>query len=395
MGSLRAGLSPCSPEHPPPLPAAIPAATTLPTPTPMLHNLPLPRRSSGHQWGNNRQRGRVGSRAQAGCPRRCNPPALGADAAGPALDLAVHVGKARVVGFGLVGADLQAGGRGAKVRVWPQVVPAAPMPGLSPATTVAPSSWWHWALTGHLVMSSGHTWGGLDAGSSHVLAEGDGWGVRTGLAQHIPSPRLVTPLRDSQPRDLPLPDPSLAWEGSCTLVSYSTPITMSYSFAGQPRGTQHLPENPIDVPSLHHPSQLTPRRAGQAEGRQVPAQDENSLAVFPAHPLLPTFRTVPHLSSLTDSLFLITLLWCVRSPSPSDKQIQGIHGGNAAPGSTSTVPHIQRGDRAASPQPSFLPGVLMTHGPRRPLLTRAHGRRVGAWPLDERRQRLLRGGWRD
>lgn len=125
-GSLRAGLGPCSPKHPPPLPAAIPAATMLPTPTPMLHNLPLPRHSSGHQWGNNRQQGRVGSRAQAGCPHRCNPPALGADAAGPALDLAVHVGKARVVGFGLVGADLQAGGRRAKVRVWPQALPAAP-----------------------------------------------------------------------------------------------------------------------------------------------------------------------------------------------------------------------------------------------------------------------------
>lgn len=102
-GSLGAGRAPRS-VHPP----GHPATTVHPTPraprppSPFLAQLRTP---TGHQKVPGADPS-LGARSS---------PALGADAAGPALDLAVHVRQARVVGFGLVGADLRAGGRGAEV----------------------------------------------------------------------------------------------------------------------------------------------------------------------------------------------------------------------------------------------------------------------------------------
>lgn len=101
------------------------------------------------------------------------------------------------------------------------------------------------------------------------------------------------------------------------------------------------------------------------------------------HPVLPVFRTgpasvSPWIPSSLSSLFL-------------DKRIQGIQAGKAAP---SAVSHTQPGDRATSTQLPLLPGVLVTHSPRAPLLPRAQGWRVAARPLDERSQRLLQGAWR-
>lgn len=168
-GSLGAGRAPRS-VHPP----GHPATTVRPTPraprppSPFLAQLRTP---TGRQKV-------PGADPSLGA---CSSPALGADAAGPALDLAVHVRQARVVGFGLVGADLRAGGRGAEVGgglLKASCSPPMPRWRLrascgGPLVEVLPR-----ALTGHLVMSSGHTWGGFEAGSSHVLVVGGGRGGR-------------------------------------------------------------------------------------------------------------------------------------------------------------------------------------------------------------------------
>lgn len=82
-------------------------------------------------------------------------PALGADAAGTALDLAVHVQEARAVTLGLLRADLWGHRPGGPV--WQGPLPVLPRPLSAPI------------LTGHLVMSSGQIWAPLEAGSSQVL----------------------------------------------------------------------------------------------------------------------------------------------------------------------------------------------------------------------------------
>lgn len=77
-----------------------------------------PWHNSGHRWGgaeeHQKSTGNTAQPAPGSVPAGCISPALGADAARPALDLAVHVREACVVGFGLVGADLREG-KGAAV----------------------------------------------------------------------------------------------------------------------------------------------------------------------------------------------------------------------------------------------------------------------------------------
>lgn len=113
------------------------------------------------------------------------------------------------------------------------------------ATTVPPSSWCHQALTGHLVMSSGHTWGGLDAGSSHVLVGRERWGSGW-IPQHIPPYRLVPPQAQT----------ALGWGGSCTSVSYNTP-------------QQHLPWVNPPAPSMPPRSITHPSKQGLAQDNGI------------------------------------------------------------------------------------------------------------------------------
>ena len=120
----------------------------------------------------------LGPAAQAGSP------ALGADAAGTAPDLAVHVREARAVTLGLLRADLPGGARSGDGAVRR---PGASLPFLdrSPLRT----------LTGHLVMSSGQMWAPLEAGSSQVLEVEVGGGKMWGLG----TPSLPRPLARTQP----------------------------------------------------------------------------------------------------------------------------------------------------------------------------------------------------
>lgn len=110
---------------------------------------------------------RGGRRAPAGSP------ALGADAAGAALDLAVHVQEAGVVALGLLRADL----RGGRQRCVAAGAHPPPFPNRSPPS----------ALTGHSVMSSGQMWAPLEAGSSQVL-EAEVRGQNEGLGHPLPEP---------------------------------------------------------------------------------------------------------------------------------------------------------------------------------------------------------------
>lgn len=85
-----------------------------------------------------------------------------------------------MVGFCLVGADLwrrerNCSGRAAKSLLQPpRRARGCPPPAEAVLVWMVGTSLR--ALTGHLVMSSGHTWGGFEAGSSHVLVTGGGCG---------------------------------------------------------------------------------------------------------------------------------------------------------------------------------------------------------------------------
>lgn len=141
-------------------------------------------------------------------------PALGADAAGAASDLAVHVREAREVTLGLLCADLSGGARsgdGARRR------PDASLPSLdrSPPRT----------LTGHLVMSSGQMWAPLEAGSSQVLEVEIGGGKMWGLGTpSLPHPLVSIPSLPHPPASTPsLPRPSASTPSlPCPLAS--TPV---------------------------------------------------------------------------------------------------------------------------------------------------------------------------
>lgn len=167
----------------------------------------------------------------AGCPgqsARAGSPALGADAARAAPDLAVYVQEARAVTLGLLRADLPGQTPG-----WARA--AAGTPSL-PFLDHAPPR----TLTGHLVMSSGQMWAPLEAGSSQVLEAG----VRGGKMRSCAPPPS---LPHSPPTSLQEPR-----------AGYARPSSHGWPSGGPPWDRTWGPDGTLPPMSASGPDQTCP-----------------------------------------------------------------------------------------------------------------------------------------